>query len=50
MKVTVEGIEISFFDLTVEAQKDFLKAVGLGSADDGNYDIFPIVVVPGPED
>jgi len=50
MKVTEEAIEISFFDLSDDAKKEFLKAVGLESADDGNYDIFPIAVVPVPED
>lgn len=50
MKVTEEGIEISFLDLSEEAQKEFLRAVGLESADDGNYDIFPIAVVPVPEE
>ncbi len=50
MKVTEEGIEISFYDLSDEAQKEFLKAVGLESASDGNYDVFPIAVVPVPED
>jgi hypothetical protein len=50
MKVTEEGIEISFFDLNEEAQKEFLRAVGLESSDDGNYDIFPIAVVPVPEE
>lgn len=50
MKVTEEAIEISFFDLSDEAQKEFLKAVRLYSASDGNYDIFPIAVVPVPED
>ncbi len=50
MKVTEECIEISFFDLSDEAQKEFLKVMGLDSASDGNYDVFPIAVVPVPED
>ncbi len=50
MKVTEGGIEISFYDLGEEAQKEFLKAMGLDSASGGNYDVFPIAVVPVPED
>ncbi len=49
MKMTKENIEIFFSDLTDAAQKEFLKAAGLKSASEGNYDIFPIAVIPREE-
>lgn len=42
-------IEIFFSDLNEEAQKIFLEAQGMKDPDEGNYDTFPIAVVPIPE-
>ncbi len=39
-------IEIYFNDLTPEKQKEILDALG----DNGNYDVFPIAVIPVGED
>jgi len=50
MNVTGSIIEIAFDDLTEEAQRDFLEAVGLSCPEDGNYDVMPIAVIAIPED
>jgi hypothetical protein len=42
----LKDFEIFFNDLTAEAQKRFLDYTGLKSAEEGNYDVIPIVVVP----
>jgi hypothetical protein len=49
MKVTETEIEIFFDDFNEEAQKKFLKAMGIETSDEGNYDIIPIAIVPVPE-
>lgn len=49
MKETGNEIEIYFDDLNEEAQKKFLKAMGIETSDEGNYDIIPIAIVPMPE-
>lgn len=41
--------EIYFRDLTPEAQKAFLRFVGIADAKDGNYDVFPITTIEAPE-
>jgi hypothetical protein len=45
----LEDFEIFFSDLTVEAQKRFLDFVNLKEAEDGNYDVMPIAVIPIPQ-
>jgi len=50
MYVSSTEIEIAFDDLTEEAQREFLEAVGLSCPEDGNYDVQPIAVIPIPED
>ena len=37
--------ELYFSDLTEVAQQVFLKAAGLNSAEEGNYDVFPITTI-----
>lgn len=49
MKETGSEIEIFFVDLNEEAQKKFLKAMGIETSDEGNYDVMPIAFVPVPE-
>lgn len=49
MKETGSEIEIFFHDLNEDAQKKFLKAMGIETGDEGNYDIIPIAIVPIPE-
>jgi len=49
MKETGSEIEIYFDDLDEEAQKKFLKAMGIETSDEGNYDVVPIAIVPVPE-
>ncbi len=44
----LQDFEIFFSDLTEEAQKQFLDFVNLKSADEGNYDVMPITIVPLP--
>ena len=44
----LEDFEIFFSDLTIEAQKRFLDFMELKSADEGNYDVIPITIVPVP--
>ena len=41
-----ENFEIYFDDLNDRAKQEFLKAQGLETPDDGNYDVMPIAVVP----
>lgn len=43
-------IEVFFDDLTDEAKRIFLEAMGLDNEQEGNYDIYPIVVIPIPEE
>ncbi len=50
MKVNSDVIEISFYDLNNEAQQEFLKIIGMDTPSDGNYDVFPIALVPIPEE
>ncbi len=49
MKVTKDGVEIYIHDLNVMARIHFREAMGLEPGDDGNYDVFPIAIVPLPE-
>lgn len=49
MKETGSHIEIYFDDLNEEAQKKFLKAMGIETSDEGNYDVIPIAIVSIPE-
>ncbi len=49
MKESENAIEIYFDDLNEEAQKIFLKTMGIETSDEGNYDIVPIAIVPIPE-
>lgn len=49
MKVTETEIEIFLYDLQEDEQKEFLKAMGMETSDEGNYGTFPIAVVPIPE-
>ena len=39
-------IELYFGDLTPEKQEEILAVLG----DNGNYDVYPIAVIPTPED
>lgn len=43
-----DTFEIMYHDLTPEAQSRFLVFVGLETAVDGNYDIYPIAVFDRP--
>lgn len=43
-------IEIYFDDLTEDAQKSFLEAMGMKSPEEGNYEVFPIAEIPIPEE
>lgn len=49
MKNTGGEIEIFFDDLNEDSQKEFLKAMGMKTSDEGNYDMVPIAVIPIPE-
>lgn len=49
MRKTVDGIEIYFDDLCEDAKKKFLEAMGIETKGEGNYDTFPIAIVPTPE-
>ncbi len=49
MKIGETEIEIFLSDLQEDAQKKFLKAMGIETSDEGNYDIVPIAIVPMPE-
>lgn len=49
MKETGSEIEIHFYDLNEDAQKKFLKGMGIETSEEGNYDVFPIAIVPVPE-
>jgi len=49
MRVTETEIEILLGDLQEDAQKEFLKAMGIKTSDEGNYEVFPIAIVPIPE-
>lgn len=49
MRITETEIEIFLDDLQEDVQKEFLKAMGIKTSGEGNYEIFPIVVVPIPE-
>lgn len=44
------NIEVFFDDLNDEAKKVFLEAMGLNNPEEGNYDEFPIVLIPIPFD
>jgi hypothetical protein len=46
MKETGSEIEIYFHDLNEDAQKKFLKAMGIETSDEGNYGVIPIAIVP----
>ena len=41
-----ENFEIYFNDLTEEAKESFLKFLGIDSPEEGNFDTFPIALVP----
>jgi len=43
-----DTFEIMYSDLTAEAQARFLTFIGLKTAVDGNYDIYPIAVFDRP--
>lgn len=43
------SIEIYIDDLKPEIQKQVLEELGLESAEDGNYDIFPLFSVERPK-
>lgn len=43
------SVEIYIDDLKPEIQKQALEELGLESAEDGNYDIFPLFSVERPE-
>lgn len=49
MKVMKTEIEIFLDDLQEDVQKEFLKAMGIETSDEGNYDVIPIAIVPIPE-
>ena len=49
MKNTGSEIEIYFDDLQEDVQKEFLKAMGMETNSEGNYEIVPIAIVPIPE-
>lgn len=49
MRVTETEIEILLGDLQEDAQKEFLKAMGIKTSDEGNYEVFPIAIVSIPE-
>jgi hypothetical protein len=49
MKETGSDIEVYFVDLNENAQKKFLKAMGIETSDKGNYDIVPIAILHKPE-
>lgn len=49
MRETERDIKIYFDDLNEDAQKKFLKAMGMETSDEGNYDTIPIAIVPVPE-
>ena len=49
MIVTESEVKIFLDDLKEDIQKEFLKAMGMETSKEGNYDIFPIVVVPLPK-
>lgn len=49
MKDTGSEIEIYFDDLNEDTKKKFLKAMGIETSEEGNYDVFPIAFVPIPE-
>lgn len=42
--------ELYFSDLTEHAQQVFLKTAGLKSAEEGNYDVFPITTIEFEEE
>ena len=44
-----ETLEIMFDALTPEAQAAVLEFLGIKSAAEGNFDVFPIAVIPKPE-
>jgi len=43
-------VEIYFSELKEEAQKKVLKALGLKTPEEGNYDVFPLFVLEKVED
>jgi len=42
--------EIFFHDLKVECQRDFLEFAGIEKPENGNFDIFPLAIIPKGED
>ena len=44
------SVEIYISDLKPEIQEQVLAELNLKSAEDGNYDLFPLFVVERPED
>lgn len=45
-----ECYEIYVRDLKADVQKNVLAFLGLKTAEDGNFDVVPIAVLPKPED
>ncbi len=50
MQINDTEIEVYLSDLNAEAQKQFLEAMNMESEADGNYEVFPIAVIPIPEE
>jgi hypothetical protein len=44
-----EELEIYFHDLTPEAQKKVLAFLGIKTSEESNLDVFPLFVLPKPE-
>jgi len=45
-----EDLQIFFNDLTEEAQKRVLEFYKIESPEDMNWDVYPIMILPPPED
>ncbi len=50
MQVGDTEIEVYLSDLNPDAQKKFLDAMNMESESDGNYEVFPIAVIPIAEE
>lgn len=50
MKLVNKVVEIYIEDLKEDIQKELLEILGIKNPEDANYDIFPLTVVPVPED
>ena len=49
MKNIGNEIEVYFDDLSEDSKKEFLKAMGMETSDEGNYDVVPIAIISIPE-